>query len=185
MHDVLQPTEIAFRRSSTERRTSLRAPGSRLKSLGQQSRSPSLCLIFTRRLRSLAIAIDDATGHAWSGAKKYRTRSRKKSVQSALQHTVGRASRSRDLFLFGLIWTFFCSVQPAALARVWFLQVRVRTPSHQGTSPWETPLVQLSSNRSTSPALIRWVFVEKKLSSDYLVQRSRQAMSWRFLFWWP
>ena len=49
------------------------------------------------------IAIDDATGHARSGAKKYQTRSRKKVSGRQLQNTVGRVSRSRDLFLFGLI----------------------------------------------------------------------------------
>ena len=49
------------------------------------------------------IAIDDATDHARSGAKKYQTRSRKKVSGRLLQNTVGRVSRSRDLFLFGLI----------------------------------------------------------------------------------
>ena len=66
--------------SIEKRRTSLSASESRLKSLDQQSRSPSLCLIFTRRLlsRDSRRAIDNATGHARSGTKKYRTRSRKR-----------------------------------------------------------------------------------------------------------
>ena len=48
---------------------------------------------------SLAVAINDATGHAWSGAKKYRTRSRKK--------VSGRRFKTRSV---GLVEaeTFFC-----------------------------------------------------------------------------
>ena len=108
IHDLLQPTKIALRRSSSVAHThtyaSLRAPGSRLKSLGQQSDQDLLPFAWFLLVDfSLVIAIDDATGHARSGAQKYRTRSRRKVSGRQLQNTVGRVSRSRDLFLFGLI----------------------------------------------------------------------------------
>ena len=83
------------------RRTSLRVPGSPLKSLGQQSRSPCRCLIFTRRLLSR----DRDRRRNWPRMERRQKVSEakaKKSVRSALQNKVGRVSRSRDLFLFGL-----------------------------------------------------------------------------------
>ena len=108
MHDLLQPTEIALprRRSSSVAHLYV-CLGSRLKSLGQQSRSPSLCLIFTRRLLSR----DRDRRRNWPCTERRQKVSdvkSKKSVRSSLQNTVGRVSRSRDLFLFGLrhyIWS--------------------------------------------------------------------------------
>ena len=96
MRDVLQPTEIAFRRSSSVAHASLREPGSWLKCLGQQSRSPLLDLyssISLSRLRSMTQLA------AWNGAKKYRRRSRKK--------VSGRRFKTRSV---GLVEaeTFFC-----------------------------------------------------------------------------
>ena len=78
-------------------------------SLGQQVKIsfPSLNFYLSTSLRPLAIAIDDATGHARSGGKKVSDAKSEKSVRSALQNTVGRVSRSRDLFLFGLSEKFF------------------------------------------------------------------------------
>ena len=84
------------------RRATRRAPGSRLKAwINSQDLLPFAWFLLVDF--SLVIAIDDATGHARIGAKKYRTRSRKKVPGRRLQNTVGRVSRSRDLFLFGLI----------------------------------------------------------------------------------
>ena len=96
--------KIALRRSSSVAHMHLhsRAPGSWLKSLGQQSRSPSLCLIFTRRFLSR----DRDRRRNWQRTERRQKVSdakSKKSLRSALQNTVGRVNRSRDLFLFGLI----------------------------------------------------------------------------------
>ena len=102
MHDLLQPTEIALRPSSS---SSVAHVYARLKSLGQQSRSPSLCWIFTRRLLSR----DRDRRRNWPRTERRQKVSdakSKKSVRSALQNTVGRVSRSRHLFLFGLTRTF-------------------------------------------------------------------------------
>ena len=98
--DLLQPTEIVLRRSSSVAHLHARL-GSRLKNLGQQSRSPSLCLIFTCRL----LSPDSDRRHnsqRTERRQKVSDEKSKKSVRSALQNTVGRVSRSRDLFLFGL-----------------------------------------------------------------------------------
>ena len=88
--------------SIKQRHTSPRAPGSWLKSLGQQSRSPSPCLIFTR----LFLSRDRDRRRNWprtERSQKVSDAKSKKSVRSVLQNTVGRVNRSRDLFLFGLI----------------------------------------------------------------------------------
>ena len=63
---------------------------------------PSLDFYLSTSLRPLAIAIDDETGHARSGGKKYRTRSRKK--------VSGRRFKTRSV---GLVEaeTFFCLAQ--------------------------------------------------------------------------
>ena len=103
--DLLQPTEIALRRSSVAHVHLHARLGSRLKSLGQQSRSPSSCLIFTCRL----LSHDRDRRHNWQRMErrqKVSDEKSKKSVRSALQNTVGRVSRSRDLFLFGLMCNF-------------------------------------------------------------------------------
>ena len=66
----------------------------------------SLCLIFTRRLLSR----DCDRRRNWlrtERRQKVSDAKSKKSVRSALQHTVGRVSRSRDLFLFGLTDYYF------------------------------------------------------------------------------
>ena len=77
----------------------LQAPESRLKSLGQQSRSRSLCLIFTRRTFLSRLLSTTQLAHARNGAKNYRTRSRKK--------VSGRRFKTRSV---GLVEaeTFFC-----------------------------------------------------------------------------
>ena len=105
--DLLQPTEIALRRSSSVAHLHARL-GSRLKNLGQQSRSPSFCLIFTCRL----LSHDRDRQHNWQRTErrqKVSDEKSKKSVRSALQSTVGRVSRSRDLFLFGLMFSIMQS----------------------------------------------------------------------------
>ena len=109
MRDLLQPTEIALRRSSSVAHPYARPDRGSKAWVNSQALFPFALFLLVDFL--LAIAIDDATGHARSGAKKYWTRSRKKSVRSALQNTVGRVSRSRDLFLFGL--TDIYKVQPS------------------------------------------------------------------------
>ena len=81
MHNLMQPTEIALH-------ISMRAWISRLKSLGQQSEFPSLCLILLVDF-SLANVIDNATGHARKPRQKASDAKSKKSVRSALQNTVG------------------------------------------------------------------------------------------------
>ena len=118
MHDLLQPTEMALRQLSsvahlytslvsTSRRTcgawiEAQKPGSTVKIA-----FPLLDFCLSTSLRPVAIVINDATGHARSSAKKYRTRKSERSVRSAFQNTVGRVSRSRDLFLFGLKRFFY------------------------------------------------------------------------------
>ena len=82
MNDLLQPTEIALHRSSTASHISSRTWITAQKP-GSQSRSPSLgplpdfyhstSLLRSRSTRQLATHC-----HARSGAKEYRTRSRKK-----------------------------------------------------------------------------------------------------------
>ena len=112
--DLLQPTEIALRRSSSVAHLHARL-GLRLKSLGQQSRSPSLCLIFTCRL----LSHDRDRRHnsqRTERRQKVSDEKSKKSVRSALQNTVGRVSRSRDLFLFGLTPFFLHATKVVSLA---------------------------------------------------------------------
>ena len=98
MDDLLQPTEIALRRSSSSSVTRLYArldPGSKAWVNNQDLPFAWFLLVDF----SLAIAIDDATGHTRSGAKKYRTQSRKK--------VSGRRFKTRSV---GLVEaeTFFC-----------------------------------------------------------------------------
>ena len=99
MHDLLQPTEIALRRSSSVAHLEVRPDRGSKAWVNSQDLLPFVWFLLVDF--SLAIAIDNATGHARSGAKKYRTRSRKK-VSGRRFNTVGRVSRSRVLFLFGL-----------------------------------------------------------------------------------
>ena len=99
MHDLLQPIEIALRRSSSVAHLYARLDrGTKPRSTVKVS-FPSLDFYLSTSLRPLAIAIDDATGHARSGGKKYRTRSRKK--------VSGRRFKTRSV---GLVEaeTFFC-----------------------------------------------------------------------------
>ena len=97
MHDVLQPTEIAFRRSSSVAHLYARLDRGSKAAVNSQDLLPFAWFLLVDF--SLAIAIDDATGHAWSGAKNYRTRSRKK--------VSGRRFKTRSV---GLVEaeTFFC-----------------------------------------------------------------------------
>ena len=101
MHDVLQPTEIALRRSSSVAHLYVHLDRGSKAWVNSQDLLPFAWYLLVDF--SLAIAIDDATGHTRSGAKKVSDAKSKKSVGSALQNTVGRVSRSRDLFLFGLM----------------------------------------------------------------------------------
>ena len=91
------------------RRTSLHAPGSGLKSLGhsQDLLPQALCLIEVT-FRLLSCGRDRRRN--WPRTERRQKVSdakSKKSVRSALQNTVGRVSRSRDLFLFGLSRLFY------------------------------------------------------------------------------
>ena len=93
MHDLLQPTEIALRQSrSVTHLFTAQKPGPAVK-----ISFPLLDFLLVDF--SLAIAIDDATGHARSGAKKHRTRNRK--------NVPGRRFKTRSV---GLVEaeTFFC-----------------------------------------------------------------------------
>ena len=76
MHDLLQPTESALRRSSSV--AHLYVCLDRGSKAWVNSQDLLLFAWFLLVDFSLAIVIDDATGHARSGAKKYRKRSRKK-----------------------------------------------------------------------------------------------------------
>ena len=108
MHDVLQPTEIALRRSSSG--AHLYAPGSRLKAwVNSQDLLPFAWFLLVDF--SLAIAIDDATGHARSGAKKYRTRSRKKVCGRRFKTRSVGLVEAETFFLFGLIVSLCLSLQ--------------------------------------------------------------------------
>ena len=94
---MLQPTEIALHRSSSVAHLYARLDRGSKPSVNSQD-----LLAFAWFLLvdfSLAIAIDDATGHARSGAKKYQTRSRKK--------VSGRRFKTRSV---GLVEAeaFFC-----------------------------------------------------------------------------
>ena len=76
MHDVLQPTEIALRRSSRVAHLYARLDRCSKAWVNSQDLLPFAWFLLVDF--SLEIAIDDATGHTRSGAKKYRTQSRKK-----------------------------------------------------------------------------------------------------------
>ena len=107
------------------RRTSLHAPGLRRKSLGHsQDLLPwALCLIFTFRLLSCG---RDRRRH-WSRTERRQKVSdakSTKSVRSALQKTVGRVSRRRDLFLFGLT-NFFSQPQVWDQKNLWMWRWRI------------------------------------------------------------
>ena len=96
MHNLLQPTDIALHGSSSV--AHLYAPGSWLKSLGQQSRSPSVCLIFTRRLLSR----DRDRRRNWP-----RTERSQKVSDANLKKVSGRRFKTRSV---GLVEaeTFYC-----------------------------------------------------------------------------
>ena len=103
LHDLLQPTKIALRRSSSVAHLHARLDRGSKAWVNSQDLLPFAWFLLVDF--SLVIAIDDATGHARSGAKKYRTRSRKK--------VSGRRFKTRSV---GLVEaeTFFC------LAQTWF-----------------------------------------------------------------
>ena len=84
MHDVLQPTEKAFRRSSSVTHLYARLDRGSKARVNSQDLHPFAWFLLVDF--SLAIAIDDATGHERSGAKKYRTRSGKKCPVGASKH---------------------------------------------------------------------------------------------------
>ena len=78
--------------------TSLSTPGSRLKSLGQQSSSPSICLIFTRRL----LPRDHDQRRNWPHTER-----RQKVSDATSKKVSGRRFKTRSV---GLVEaeTFFC-----------------------------------------------------------------------------
>ena len=84
MHDLLQPTEIALRRSSSV--AHLYVCLDRGSKAWVNSQDLLLFAWFLFVDFSLAIVIDDATGHARSDAKKYRKRIRKKCPVGASKH---------------------------------------------------------------------------------------------------
>ena len=148
MHVLLQPTEIALRQSSSV--AHLYAPGPRLKRVNQQSRSPSLNWLDFYSSTSLmrSRAIDDATDHARSDAKKYRTRSRKK--------VSGRCYKTRSV---GLVEaeTFFCLA----------LNLFFSTPKTPFYSAW----VVIESNHKKSKG--SHCVMAKKISIAFIVPSFR------------
>ena len=99
MHDLLQPTEIALRRSSSVAHLKVRLDRGSKAWVKSQDLLPFVWFLLVDF--SLVIAIDNVTGHGRSGAKKYRTPSRKK--------VSGRRFKTRSV---GLVEaeTFFCLV---------------------------------------------------------------------------
>ena len=98
MHDLLQPTEIVLRRLSSAACLYVRLDRGSKAWVNSQDLLPFA--IFTRRLLSRDCDRRRNCPRTERRQKLSDAKS-KKSVQSALQNTVGRVSRSRDLFLFG------------------------------------------------------------------------------------
>ena len=101
IHDVLQPTEIAFRHSSSVAHLYARLVRGSKAWVNSQDLLPFAWFLLIDFF--LAIAIDDATSHVQSSAKKYRTWSQKK--------LSGRRFKTRSV---GLVEaeTFFFFVWP-------------------------------------------------------------------------
>ena len=100
MHDLLQPTEIVVRRSSSVVRLYVRLDRGSKAWVNSQDLLPFASFLLVDF--SLAIASDDATGNARSGAKNYQTRSRKKvSSRRFKTRSVGLVE-AETFFLFGL-----------------------------------------------------------------------------------
>ena len=109
MHDVLQPTEIAFHRSSSVAHLYVCLDRSSKAWVNSQDLLPFAWFLLVDF--SLAIAIDDETGHARSGAKKYRTRSRKKvSGRRFKTRSVGLVE-AETFFYLALVWNILYKVE--------------------------------------------------------------------------
>ena len=107
MHDLLQPTEIAWRRSSSVAHLYACLDRGTKAWVNSQDLLPFVWFL----LVDFPVASRDRDRRRnWPRTERRQKVSdakSEKSVRSALQNTVGRVSRSRDLFLFGLMIFFF------------------------------------------------------------------------------